>query len=83
MAESIFKNNDHDLVRIRFRTTGEENMRIYRGNSDRLKGPQGDAFQFAWKTRDVEITTEEFDRNHATGTYGENFEFGTPAGSVA
>lgn len=80
MADSHFTNTDYEVVRIRFRTRGEENMKLNNGSEDVLKGPAGAAFQFCWKSRDEDITNEEFDNYGAAANYGDDFVFGTPAG---
>lgn len=82
MVDSMFENTDYSIVRIRFRTSGEENMVLYQGRSDRLKGPSGATFVYAWKTRDEQITNDEFDKYGATGNYGDDYEFGTPSGGM-
>lgn len=82
VAESTFTNADYALVRIRFRTSGEENMRLYRSASDRLKGPNGGTYLYAWKTRDEQITNDEFDQHGTVGAYGSDVVFGSPPGKV-
>jgi hypothetical protein len=82
MGGSTFFNRDYDVVRIRFRTRGEENMRLFRSQSDRLKGPDGSTYKYAWKSRDEQIANNEFDQYSATGTYGTDVTFGSPPGEV-
>jgi hypothetical protein len=82
MADSRFTNADYDVVRIRFRTRGEENMKLFRGKNDLLKGPDGGSYQFCWKTRDEIITNDEFNRYGTSANYGDNFTFGTPDGQA-
>jgi hypothetical protein len=82
MADSRFTNVDHDLVRIRFRTRGEENMKLLKGADDVLKGPDGASYQFCWKTRDEDITNDEFDEYGSSANYGDDFTFGDPDGQA-
>ncbi len=82
MSESTFTNIDYNLVRIHFETKGTENMLIYRGNYDKLKGPSNGEFRFAWKSRNEVITQDEFDTYAVTGYYGTDYEFGTPSGRI-
>jgi hypothetical protein len=81
-ARSDFRNADHEVVRLHFHTSGEENMRLFRGDSNSLSGPDGTQFTYAWKDRDETITEQEFSQYRATGTYGDNFVFGNLDGYV-
>ena len=80
MADSKFTNSDFDVIRVRFRTRGEENMKLFRDSSDYLKGPAEATFSFCWKDRDEEIANDEFDQYSAVANYGDDFTFGAPAG---
>jgi hypothetical protein len=81
-ADSIFRNVDYKIVRVRFYTSGTENMQIYQGQSDRLKGPEGGSYNFAWKARDETITDDEMQEYGDEAMYGEEFSFGTPRGQI-
>jgi len=82
MNDSTFKNVDYNVVRIHFHSSGTENMRLNQGQSDVLRGPDGESYYYAWKARDEMITEEEFESYKATGVFGRNYSFGNPEGQV-
>lgn len=81
-VESEFENVDYDIVRILAYTSGVERLRLNQGQTNRLKGPEGESFQFAWKARDELITDDEMQTFGTEAMYGESFSFGNPRGQI-